>query len=69
MADDRKLMNLARKNREASKAAHDAEVAEGDKGKGRDKRSRRPDDYEEKSNDDKWEGADRLFNEMKKRSR
>ena len=60
------LQSLAKKNREASQAAHEAEAGKepaGKKGKGRGAFEERP------PVDPRYEGADRLFTEMKKRDR
>jgi Mg-chelatase subunit ChlI len=63
--DLRSLERLAKKNREASQAAHEAEA-------GRDpaeKKGKRNDFEEKPAPDPRYEGADRLFTEMKKRDR
>ncbi len=63
--DLRSLQRLAQKNREASQAAHEAETGEppmGKKGKHREVRA-------EHRVDPRYEGADRLFQEMKKKDR
>ena len=64
--DLRKLQRLAEKNREASKAAQDAEEGKGPAGK-QGKRREFPDDPTKR--DPRYEGADRLFTEMKKKDR
>ena len=64
--DLRSLRRLAEKNREASKAAQDAAEggeATGKKGKRREAADERP------TSDPRYEGADRLFAEMKKKDR
>ena len=64
--DLRSLQRLAEKNREASKAAQDATEggeAKGKKGKRRESTDERP------QSDPRYEGADRLFSEMKKKDR
>lgn len=64
--DLRSLQRLAEKNREASKAAQDAaegREATGKKGKRREVADERP------KSDPRYEGADRLFTEMKKKDR
>ncbi len=64
--DLRSLQRLAEKNREASKAAQDAaegREATGKKGKKREFADERP------QSDPRYEGADRLFAEMKKKDR
>lgn len=64
--DLRSLQRLAEKNREASKAAHDA--AEGREGT--EKKGKRREFADEKpKSDPRYEGADRLFQEMKKKDR
>ena len=63
--DLRSVERLAKKNREASQAAHEAET-EGEpvkKGKQRGAFEERP------APDPRYEGADRLFKEMKRRDR
>ena len=64
--DLRSLKRLAEKNREASKAAHDAE-------EGKDptqKRSKwQQSSGEPPKRDPRYEGADRLFTEMKRKDR
>ncbi len=63
--DLKSLQRLAKKNREASQAAHEAEVGKDPAGK---KGGRQ--DFEEKpAPDPRYEGADRLFTEMKRRDR
>ena len=60
------LEHLAKKNREASQAAHEAEMGidpEKKKGKRREAFEERP------APDPRYEGADRLFTEMKKKDR
>ena len=64
-SDLRSLERLAKKNREASQAAHEAEA-------GRDpaeKKGKRNDSEEKPAPDPRYEGADRLFTEMKRRDR
>ena len=64
--DLRSLQRLAEKNREASKAAQDA--AEGKEATGK-KGKRREFADEGSKSDPRYEGADRLFQEMKKKDR
>ncbi len=64
--DLRSLQRLAEKNREASKAAQDAtegREATGKKGRGREFADERA------KSDPRYDGADRLFQEMKKKDR
>ena len=64
--DLRKLQRLAEKNREASKAARDAEEgnpADAKRGK------KREFSDEPSKRDPRYEGADRLFTEMKRKDR
>lgn len=64
--DLRKLQRLAEKNREASKAARDAEEGkppDAKRGKNRDFSGEPP------KRDPRYEGADRLFTEMKRKDR
>ena len=64
--DLKSLEQLAKKNREASQAAHEAEAGLEPDGK---KRKHR-DAFEEKpAPDPRYEGAERLFTEMKRRDR
>ncbi len=64
--DLKSLAQLAKKNREASQAAHEAEAGAEPDGK---KRKHR-DTFEEKpAPDPRYEGAERLFTEMKRRDR
>ncbi len=65
--DLKSIQSLAKKNREASKAQHEAEAGmdQGPKKKsGRDLRGDEP-----PRQDPRYEGADRLFTEMKKKDR
>ena len=64
--DLKKLQRLAEKNREASKAEHDAEEGKSPDAK-RGKRHEFTDDPTKR--DPRYEGADRLFTEMKKKDR
>ncbi|MCZ6857145.1 MAG: hypothetical protein O7F70_04030 [Gemmatimonadetes bacterium] len=64
--DLKKLQRLAEKNREASRAQQEAEYgkpADGKRGKKRDFSD------EPSKRDPRYEGADRLFTEMKKKDR
>ncbi len=64
--DSRKLQRLAEKNREASKAERDAEEGKPPD----DKRGKKRDFSDEPpKRDPRYEGADRLFTEMKKKDR
>ncbi len=64
--DLRKLQRLAEKNREASKAAHDAE-----EGRPPDAKRGKKHEFSDEppKRDPRYEGADRLFTEMKKKDR
>ncbi len=64
--DSRKLQRLAEKNREASKAERDAEEGKRPDTKGG---KRREFSDEPPKRDPRYEGADRLFTEMKKKDR
>jgi len=64
--DLRSLQRLAEKNREASKAAHDAEEGRPPPDK---PGKRREFSDEPPKRDPRYEGADRLFKEMKKKDR
>ncbi len=64
--DLRRLQRLAKKNREASKAERDAEEGKPPDTKGGKKR-----DFSDEppKRDPRYEGADRLFTEMKRKDR
>ncbi len=64
--DLRKLQRLAEKNREASKAERDAE-----EGKPHDDKRGKKRDFSDEppKRDPRYEGADRLFTEMKRKDR
>ena len=64
--DSRKLQRLAEKNREASKAERDAE-----EGKPPDAKRGKKGEFSDEppKRDPRYEGADRLFTEMKRKDR
>ena len=64
--DLKKLQRLAEKNREASKAEHDAEAGNPPDAK---RGKRREFSDEPPKSDPRYEGADRLFTEMKRKDR
>jgi hypothetical protein len=64
--DPRTLQRLAEKNREASRAAMDAEEGRAPTAK---KGKRREEFRERPKTDPRYEGADRLFKEMKRKER
>lgn len=63
--DPRKIEKMARKNREKSQQRYEEETKKPAIG-ATDKRKK---ELEEKAPDPRYEGADRLFNEMKKKDR
>ena len=66
--DLKSLAQLAKKNREASQAAHEAEAGAGAEPDGKKRKHR--DTFEEKpAPDPRYEGVERLFTEMKRRDR
>lgn len=64
--DPRKLEKLARKNREASQKRYEEDTGKASIGASK---KRRKELEEEAPVDPRYEGADRLFNEMKKKDR
>lgn len=61
--DPKKIEKMARKAREQSKKRYEEESGKPSIGATEKRRK----ELEDKAPDPKWEGADRLFNEMKKR--
>ncbi len=59
------LESLAKKNREASQAAHEADAGRDPDGK----KGKRQDFEDKPAPDPRYEGADRLFTEMKRKDR
>lgn len=63
--DPKKIERMARKAREQSQKRFEEESGKPSIGASEKRRK----ELEEKAPDPRWEGADRLFNEMKKRDR
>jgi|GEM_PF-5946107 len=63
--DPRRLQKLAEKNRKASQKRYEEEAGKPSIGAS----AKRRKELEDRAPDPKWEGADRLFNEMKKKDR
>lgn len=64
--DPRRLEKMARKNREASQKRYEEDTGKPSVGASK---KRRKELEEERPVDPRYEGADRLFNEMKKKDR
>ena len=67
--DFKSLERLAKKNREESQARYEADTGKESLGKRQKGTRRHPGEEEERPKDPRYEGADRLFTEMKKKDR